>query len=258
MRTKISACITAGNEEPNIRRCLESVAWLDEIVVVDSFSTDRTAEICREYTDLVFRHRWLGYVRQKNLVKDLASHEWVLLIDADEEVSPALREQITREFDGPREPDAAGYRMPRLAFYMGRWIRHGDWYPDVKLRLFRNREAVCAGREPHDTIVVGGPVRDFSAPLFHYSYEDLKAQIDSLNRFSSIGASSWIEDGRRFRRSDLLFRPAWRFFRGYVLRGGFLDGLRGLTIALTSAYAVYMKYAKIWEQTTRREGAGGT
>jgi len=253
MRTKVSACITAGNEERNIRRCLDSVAWMDETVVVDSFSTDRTVEICREYTDLVFQHRWLGYVRQKNLVKDLATNGWVFLIDADEEISPALREQITQVFDSPARPRAAGYSMPRLNHYIGKWIRHGDWYPDEKLRLFEKARAQCVGEEPHDRIEVDGPTQRFSGPLRHYSYENLASQIDSLNRFSSIAAGVWHKEQRPFRWTDLLLRPPWRFTRGYILRGGFLDGWRGLTIALTSAYAVHMKYAKLREAYLREE-----
>jgi hypothetical protein len=146
--------------------------------------------------------------------------------------------------------------MPRLNRYIGRWIRHGDWYPDEKLRLFEKARAQCVGEEPHDRIEVDGPTQRFSGPLRHYSYEDLASQIDSLNRFSSIAAGVWREERRPFRWADLLLRPPWRFTRGYILRGGFLDGWRGLTIALTSAYAVHMKYAKLREAYLREEVRG--
>ena len=137
MREKISACITACNEEHKIRRCLQSVQWTDEIVVVDSFSSDRTVEICKEYTDKVHQHQWLGYIGQKNLIKDMAEGPWILFIDADEEVSPTLCAEIQEEFDSGACGPIAGYEFPRLVKYLGRWITHGDWYPDVKLRLFR-------------------------------------------------------------------------------------------------------------------------
>ena len=136
MREKISACITAGNEEKKIRRCLESVSWCDEIVVVDSFSTDRTAEICREYTDRVYQHEWLGYIGSKNLIRGMATHPWLLYLDADEEISSDLRDEILREFNSG-SGEIVGYRFPRLVHYLGRWIKHGEWYPDYKLRLFR-------------------------------------------------------------------------------------------------------------------------
>jgi hypothetical protein len=168
-------------------------------------------------------------------------------VDADEEVSPQLRDAIRGEFDSGRNAGYAGYTMPRLAGYLGRWIRHGDWYPDRKLRLFRKDRARCVGEEPHDQIVVDGPVGSLPAPLYHYSYENISAQLATLDRFSSITAEVWLRDGRPFRWADLLFRPPWRFFRGYVLKGGFLDGMRGLTIALLNAVAVYAKYAKLWE-----------
>jgi glycosyltransferase involved in cell wall biosynthesis len=248
MRERISACITAGNEESNIRRCLESVQWCDEIVVVDSFSTDRTVEICREYTDRVYEHRWLGYIGQKNLAKDIAREEWVLFLDADEEVSPALRDEILGEFDSDRCKDIAGYEFPRMVHFLGRWIRHGDWYPDVKLRLFRKEKGQCGGSEPHDRIIVDGAVKRLENCMFHYTYENISDQVITMNRFSSITAVGHYQNGRRFRLSDILFRPGFRVFRGYVLKGGFLDGLPGFIVAISTGIAVFVKYAKLWEQ----------
>lgn len=247
MREKISACITAANEERNIRRCLESVTWADEVVVVDSFSTDGTPEICREYTDHVHQHRWLGYIGQKNLIKDMACGPWILFVDADEEISPALRDEILREFESGASAQYAGYEFPRLVWYLGRWIRHGDWYPDVKLRLFRKDKGRCGGREPHDRISVDGPVRRLRGDMFHYTYADVSDQLATINRFTSITAQGWRRDGRTFRLIDLLFRPGLRFLRSYVLRLGFLDGLPGLVVALMVAQGVFVKYAKLWD-----------
>jgi glycosyltransferase involved in cell wall biosynthesis len=250
MREKISACITAGNEEHNIRRCLESVRWVDEIVVVDSFSKDRTAEICREYTPLVYQHKWLGYIGQKNLIRDMATNPWILFIDADEEVSPDLRAEILEEFGTGRNLAFAGYEFPRMVHYLGRWIRHGDWYPDVKLRLLRKDRCVCAGQEPHDQMQVKGPVSRLRSPLYHYTYIDISDQMVTLDRFSSITAHTLRESGRRFKLFDLLFRPGFRFFRGYILKRGFMDGIPGFIIAKSAAFGTFAKYAKIWELET--------
>jgi glycosyltransferase involved in cell wall biosynthesis len=259
MREKISACITAGNEERNIRRCLDSIKWCDEIIVVDSFSADKTAEICREYTDLVYHHRWLGYIGQKNLIKDLASHPWILFIDADEEVSPGLKQEILDAFEQRRSDDAAGYLFPRMVWYMNRWIRHGDWYPDAKLRLFRKEKGTCGGREPHDRTTVDGPVKRMRNPLYHYTYTDIADHTATLNRFSNITAEGWYNENKPFRRRDLIFRPPIRFLRGYLIRGGFMDGLPGFIIAALTAYGVFVKYATLWElyrsgSTAQNEG----
>ncbi len=248
MSERISACITAGNEEQNIRRCLESVTWCDEIVVVDSFSNDRTVEICREYTDLVYAHRWLGYIGQKNLIKDLASGEWILFIDADEEISPALREEILAEFRSDRNRQYAGYEFPRMVRYQNRWIRHGDWYPDTKLRLFRRDAGRCGGREPHDRILVDGAVRRLRSPMHHFTYTNIEDQIATMNKFSTITVQGQFEDGKRCRLVDLVLRPMLRFLRGYLLKGGILDGIPGLIVVTTTAYGVFTKYAKLWER----------
>jgi glycosyltransferase involved in cell wall biosynthesis len=255
MREKISACITAGNEEEQIRRCLKSVEWADEIVVVDSFSTDRTVEICKEFTDRVYEHKWLGYIGQKNLAKDLAEGPWILFVDADEEVSAELRDEILSAFDSGESRSMSGYEFPRMVYYLGRWIRHGDWYPDVKLRLFRKEHGRCGGKEPHDRLIVEGNVKRLKNCMYHYTYADIADQVSTMNRFSSITAAGQSDAGRPFRMSDVLFRPVFRFIRGYFIRGGFLDGLPGLVVAVTTSFGVFIKYAKLWElRQMRRKG----
>lgn len=254
MRETISACITAGNEEPNIRRCLESVKWADEIVVVDSFSSDRTEEICKEYTDRVYAHRWLGYIGQKNLIKDLAKKDWVLFLDADEEISPALRDEILEEFEKGTSREFAGFEFPRLVKYLGRWIRHGDWYPDLKLRLFRKELGECGGKEPHDRLIVDGPVRRLDSCMYHYTYTGISDQVSTINRFSTITAVGKHEEGVKFRLVDLIFRPIYRFLRGYIFKLGFLDGFAGLVVAVTTSFGVFIKYAKLWEVSRKGEG----
>lgn len=251
MREPISACVITFNEEEKIQRCLESVQWCDEIVVLDSFSTDRTLEICRRYTDRVYQNEWLGYVGQRNLIREWAQSPWILFLDSDEEVSGGLRDEILAEFE--RGTGAtAGYEFPRLVYYVGRWIRHGEWYPDVKLRLFRKAQGRAEGEEPHDRIVVTGPVRRLKNPIWHYTYDDLGDQVNTLNRFSGISARQRYVREKRFRWIDLLFRPPFRFVRSYLFKGGFLDGTHGFMIAVMNAYGTFAKYAKLWELEYRR------
>ena len=246
MRPKISACVIVFNEERKIRRCLESLTWCDEIVVVDSFSTDRTPEICREFTSNFHQREWLGYVGQRNLVRGFASHDWILYLDSDEEVSPGLREEILEELEnGTRE--YVGYEFPRLVYFLGRWINHGEWYPDVKLRLFNKAHGRTEGIEPHDRVVCKGPVKRLRNPVWHYTYDDIRDQNEQANRFSTITAQQKFVQESPFRWSDLLIRPPLRFLKGYFLRGGFLDGTHGFIIAYTQAYAAFLKYAKLWE-----------
>jgi len=254
MRDKISACIIAFNEERKLRRCLQSLTWCDEIVILDSFSTDRTVEVAREFTDRVYQHEWLGYVGQRNLVREMSTHPWILFLDADEEVSTGLRDEILAEFDHGTGR-FVGYEFPRQVYFLGRWIRHGEWYPDVKLRLFNKDHGRTEGQEPHDKVVVTGPVKRLKNPIWHYTYDDMRDHIDTLNRFSTITSQQKFVQEAPFRWIDLVFRPLFRFFRGYVLRGGFLDGAHGFMIAVTSAFGAYMKYAKLWE-LSRRQKAG--
>lgn len=257
MRDRISVCITACDEERNIRRCLESVKWADEIVVVDSFSKDRTVEICREYTSRVYQHKWLGYIGQKNLIKELAQGPWLFFIDADEEISPELRDEILQEFESGANRNVAGYCFPRIVHYLGRWVRHGEWYPDVKLRLFLKARGTCGGREPHDRTTVDGPVRNLRGHLHHYTYDSIQDQLNTMNDFSTIAARGLYEAGSPFRLADLFFRPPWRLIKALVVKGGILDGIRGIIIAMCSSFGVFMKYAKLMEFYLQKDQADG-
>lgn len=253
----LSVCVITGNEEENIERCLRSVEFADEIVVVDSFSTDRTVEIARQFTDRVFQHRWLGYIGQKAIARNLARGEWILFVDADEAVSGPLRDEILSMLRGDVPDEIAGFDFPRQVWYLHRWIRHGDWYPDTKLRLFRKIRGRCCGTEPHERIDVDGEVRHLSAPLLHYTYDDIADQLSTVNRFSSI--SSRNEKLLDKSAAELLWRmllhPPFRFFRCYFMRKGFLDGIAGLVIAVTIAFGTFIKYAKVWELKMGRMSA---
>ena len=248
-RGKISVCIITGNERKNIRRCLESVTWADEIVVVDSFSTDGTAAIVDEYTNRHYYHRWIGYIGQKSVAKSLARCEWILFVDADEAVSEELRDEIAAVFAKGVPDDINGFDFPRQVWFLNRWIRHGDWYPDTKLRLFRRMRGACAGQEPHEKIEVQGRVAHLRSPLHHYTYDSIQDQISTLNRFSTISAEGSHFSGSRAKiLFGILGHAPFRFFRCYFLKLGFLDGLAGLIIAVASSFGTFIKYAKLWEK----------
>ncbi len=254
MPEKISACVIVFNEERKLRRCLESLRWCDEIVVLDSFSTDNTLAVAREFTDQVHQQRWLGYVGQRNTVRQLAHHPWLLFMDADEEVSPALRDEIMAAFQRGTG-DVLGYSFPRQVYYLGKWIRHGEWYPDVKLRLFKKDFGRTEGIEPHDHVVVHGPVKRLRHPIWHYTYDSVVDHLNRLNRYSTITAQQRYTAGDRLRLADLVLHPFFRFLKGYIWRGGFRDGTHGLAVAGISAFGAFLKYLKIWElQQIQRAG----
>ena len=242
------------NEERNIERALRSVQWCEEIIVLDSFSTDRTITLARQYTDRIHQHAWEGFIAQRNRVRELATHEWVLFLDADEELTPASRREIECTLERNQRL-YTGYRFPRMARYCGRWIRHGEWYPDRTLRLFLKVHGRSVGVEPHDKVEVDGLVANLRQPLLHYSHFDIKDHIENINNFSSISADAKHAAGLRFRYLDLWLRPPWRFLRSYVLRLGFLDGWAGYLVALMSMFEAAAKYGKLWElERAKRAG----
>jgi glycosyltransferase involved in cell wall biosynthesis len=245
----VSAIVVCYNERENIRRCLESVKWCDEIVVVDSFSTDGTVEICREYTDRVIQRPWAGYREQKAFAHSQATKEWVLLIDADEEVPAELRVEIESALS--RSDGCEAYEIPRLVHYLGRWWYRGGWYPDRDVRLFRREAATWAGRDPHERIVVKGKTRRLKHPLFHYSYRDISDHVSRINAYTDISSRELEREGERWSWSANLVRPAFRFFRSYFWKRGFAEGFAGLFLAVTAAVYVYLKYAKLREREIR-------
>lgn len=245
-RPKVSAIVVCFNEEERIEACLESLRWCDEIVVIDAFSTDRTAEISRRYTDRLIQREWAGYRDQKAFAHSQASMEWVLLVDSDERVTAALRSEIQAALARDRGA-YAGYAVPRLVNYLGRWWWRGGWYPDYDIRLFRREKATWGGTDPHEKILVDGKVRRLKACLHHYSYRDIEDHLQRINRFTSISSRELKKAGGRWRLSDALLRPAARFFGSYVLKRGFMEGFAGFYVAVTAAVYVFLKYAKLWE-----------
>lgn len=246
----LSVCIICFNEEQNIRRCLESVTWADEIIVVDSMSQDKTAEIAKEYTDKVYQKTWVGYVDQKNFAISKTNGNWILSVDADEEITSTLRDEILAETAKDDAKD--GYRIPRRSFYQGRWINHSGYYPDKQLRLFRRERGYWTGGRVHERVEVQGSVGDLKKDLLHYPYKGvISGQLQTVNSFSSLIAEDMYERGRRYHISLLLLRPTFKFFEVYLLKLGFLDGLAGFIIAITSSYAMFVRYVKLRELWNR-------
>lgn len=241
----ISACIITYNEEDRLPACLATLSWCNEILVVDSHSTDATRNLAKAAGARVIERDWPGHVAQKEFAIRAASHDWVLCIDADERVSDALAHEIdvarASAFAG-----ATGYRTPRVSNYLGAWIRHGSWYPDRKLRLFDRRHGRWGGRDPHDRVELEGNVSDLTGELEHFPYRDLKDHLRTIDRYSSTMAEGLHRDGKRAHLHDLLFRPMIRFFIFYVARRGFLAGWRGLLLAVLAAHYVRLRYSKLW------------
>jgi glycosyltransferase involved in cell wall biosynthesis len=242
----LSVVIITLNEEANLGRTLQSVAWADEIVVVDSGSTDRTREIAESFHANVFVEPWRGFAGQKNFAIGKASGDWILSLDADEEVEPALADEISMAI---KTPSTAGFYIPRKNFFLGRWIRHGGFYPDRKLRLFRRGTAQFEDRLVHEDLRLNGPTANLRGHLLHRAYPTLESYLDHMNRYSSLGAQIVAaQRPRGFSFVDIVIRPRLTFFYNYFLRGGFLDGREGLLLHLYHAQYVSWKYAKAWER----------
>jgi len=237
---RLSVTVIALNEEANIVPCLESVRFADEIVVVDSGSTDRTVELARNLTDRIFSSDWRGFAGTKNFALEQASGEWVFSLDTDERVPEGLREEILNvvKADGP----LAGYKTPRKNYVGGRWIRHLGWYPDYTLRLFRRSQGRFRERQVHEEVEVAGPVGFLHTPLEHYSYRNLSEYAARQDRYARLAAREMLKAGRRPFPGELLWRPALTFFNLFVLKRGFMEGALGLKLSLASSRYNFLKY----------------
>lgn len=241
----VTVTLITFNEAAHIGAALESVAWADEIVVVDSESTDDTAAIARARAARVIVRPWPGYVDQKNFAAAQATHDWILSLDADERVSAPLAGELRALLAAG--PAAAGYRVPRVTFHLGRFIRSTDWYPDRQLRLYDRRRARWVGRYVHESVKADGPVVDLGGELLHYAYRDLAHHVQTMDRYTTLAARQMHEEGRRATWLDLAVHPPAAFLRNYVLRGGFRDGVAGLIVSAMNARYVGLKFAKLWE-----------
>ncbi len=239
---KISATIIACNEERNIARAIESLRCTDEILVLDSGSTDRTVEIAQKLGARVIDSPWPGYAKQKNLAAAKAEHDWIFSLDADEALSEALEAEIWQlKKNGP---EFDGYTMPRMAQYLGRWILHSGWYPDRKVRLYDRRKATWVGEFVHESVQVNGTVGHLKSNLLHHTCESLSEHLRTLDRYTTLAAQEIVSQRQPVGWPNLLFEPAWTFLRTYLLQGGFLDGFEGLAIAYMAGVYSFLKYAK--------------
>ncbi len=237
---RLSVTVIAQNQEANIVPCLESARFADEIVLVDTGSTDRTVELARDYTDRIFTTEWRGYGATKNYALDQAQGDWIFSLDTDERVPEALRDEILQVVhnNGP----LAGYRVPRKNYFCGRWVRRAGWYPDLTLRLFRRDQGRFWEREVHEEVLVDGPVGELKNPLEHYSYNSVSEYVARMDRYALLAAKELIKAGRRPFAGELLWRPLSTFINRYFIRLGLLEGLTGYTLAVLSSMYTFLKY----------------
>jgi len=239
----LSIAIITHNEEENIRYALESIKWADEIVVVDSFSADRTQEICREYTDKVHSLEWAGFSEQKSKAISMTTYPWVLVLDADERVTDSLRDEIIALMRN--NPSMDGYYIPRKNYFIKKWIRHGGWWPDYTLRLFRREKAAIETREVHEAVKVNGKTGKLKNPIEHYTYKDIGDYLNRMQNYSTLAAKELFKRGQSASIFDIIFRPVFTFFRMFVLRMGILDGFYGIILAYLYSFYTYKKYSKL-------------
>ncbi|CUT04494.1 glycosyltransferase family 2 protein [Candidatus Chrysopegis kryptomonas] len=243
-RKTLSVAIIAGNEEKNIGDCLESVKWADEIIVVDSESKDKTVEIARRYTDKVFIRKWEGYAPQKQFAIEQASCDWILSLDADERVSPELREEIEKILENETEYD--GFYIPRRNFFLGKWIKSCGWYPNYQLRLFKRGKARVTQRKVHEGFVVDGKVGYLKGDIIHFTHPTLKETLAKINEYSSLSAEEKAHR-KKVKSYDLILHPLAAFLSHYIIKRGFKDGVYGLMVSLIHAMTNMQTYMKIWE-----------
>ncbi len=251
----ISVVIITYNEEDRLEDALKSVAKLaDEIIVVDSFSTDKTLDLAKKYTKRVYQREWTNFADQKNFANDKASLAWILSLDADERVSPELLEEILSIKES--EPECVGFSIPRRVHYLGKWIRHSGWYPDRKIRLFRKEEARWEGEYIHEKLAIEGKIERLKGSIHHFTYRNIADHLERINNFSKLGAQKLYTQKKKARWFHLIFLPFFRFIKSFFFRLGFLDGFVGLVISVLNGYAVFIRYAKlreIWKKGERIE-----
>ncbi|MFH1860495.1 MAG: glycosyltransferase family 2 protein [bacterium] len=240
----ISVIIITHNEEKNISECLKSVKWADEIVVVDAFSHDDTKKLAEEFGAKVFQTEWQGYGKQKNYALSCATMDWILSIDADERITPELADEIQGVMQNPKMD---GYQICRKAYFLGKWIRHSGWYPDYCLRLFHKGRGVFAEKQVHEYVELSGSIGQLDGAMLHYTDNNLNHYLSKLGRYTTLAADELGAKGKKASLGDLIIRPLFIFFKMYILKKGFLDGIHGFVLAVLSSFYVFVKYAKLWE-----------
>ena len=249
----VSLVIIALNEAAGIARCIESAPWVDEVILVDSGSTDATAEIAQGLGARVIQEKWRGFQQQKIFAASLAKHDWILSLDADEALSPELSNSLKGSCSGISNPTLAfdfdkndGIEFSRRSFNLGRWIHHGGWYPDWQLRFYDRRRASWQAKNVHERVSAQNAFR-FEQSILHWPFDSLSEQIHTNNRYSSLGAQDLFERGKKFSLFKLLTKPISKFIETYIFKLGFLDRMPGFIISVGAAYSVFLKFAKLWE-----------
>lgn len=244
IKLPLSVVIITLNEEKNIRRCLESVDFASDIVVLDSYSKDKTKDVCLQMGARFEQQEWLGFGLQKKRAVELAKNDWVLCLDADECVSKELKSEIISSWEGLNPK--VGYRLPRISFYLKRWIRHGGWYPDYQLRLFNRRYSQWSEDPIHEK-VISESTSLFKNPLQHFVFNHISHQVLTNDKYSSLQAQKMKQEGKKFNWFHFFTKPMVKFVECYFLKLGFLDGMAGFIIAISAAYSVFLKWSKLWE-----------
>lgn len=240
----LSIIIVAKNESEHIARCLESISWADEIIVFDSGSTDNTVEICKNFTPHVFETDWPGFGPQKQRALDKTSGDWVLSIDADEQITKALQSEILKAIQNPQNTHH-GFEIPRLSSYCGKQIKHGGWWPDYVLRLFQKKQGKFSDSLVHERVILNGSTSQLKSPILHESYTSLEEVLSKTNNYSSLGAKMLFDDGKKSSLVHAIIRGVWTFFRTYIIKASFIDGEQGLMLAISNAEVTYYKYLKL-------------
>ncbi|MCD4652865.1 glycosyltransferase family 2 protein [bacterium] len=250
----LSAVVITFNEEDNIRECLESLSVADEIIIVDSNSSDNTVQIAREYTDKIFVVEWRGYACAKNYGIECAANNWILSLDADERLSDDLSKTI-KDLK-PFRTNITGYNISRRTWYLTRWIQGGGWYPDRNIRLFNRQFGQFSKVPVHESVVITGETQDIDGDILHYSYKNVRDHILRVEKYSSLSALQWLKNGRKPSIFMMFFRPVWEFFRKLILLGGFKDGREGIILAAIHSFYVFLKYVKLYELHLARDVTG--
>lgn len=248
----ISACIITLNEEDNLERCLSGLDFVDEIIVLDSGSTDRTLDIAKKFTKNVFFREFDNYANQKNHAIRIAKNEWILTLDADEEIGSQLREEILQL----KEEDWKafdGFFIPRLTYYLHTWIHHSGWYPDLQIRLFRKSRGEFQGGLVHETISMNSPARKLRSPVLHYSYRSISDHLQYIDRYTTLYAMEKFRKGKRSGMAKAFVKMFYKFWWSYIFRLGFLDGRAGFAVCTIGAYYNFLKYLKLYELERNKE-----